>query len=262
MQISKDSAPELSNFAVIEDEEVHKSPSSPEAFYCSSCTGGVSPVGDIRVHEQSQVDLCSLKTRMDGLGAAQPLQVMAHEDDELREKNKQLEEQVSLLEKKLKESTNDVRMMVSKCERYQRQIAGENTDNSDEESLEDQVDELRVEVWERDDKIKELEKELSHAVEHSAMIHNHHIKQNTALKDQINELQVNIGTYFYVCNEPQNLLYKAKFLWGITHVESGTVVSFGEEESTTALGHISSYKYMDCIVLIMQWLHTCSLYQN
>ena len=139
------------------------------------------------IHEQSQVDLCS---RMDGLGAAQPLQVMAHEDDELREKNKQLEERVSLLEQKLKESTNDFRMMVSKCEQYRRQIAEEN----DEESLMDQVDELRVEVWERDDKIKELEKELSHAVEHSTMIHNHHIKENTALKDQINELQVNIDT--------------------------------------------------------------------
>ena len=203
MQISKDSAPELSNFAVIEDEEVHKSPSSPEAVYCSSCTGGVSPVGDIRVHEQSQDDLCSLKARMNGLGAAQPLQVMAHKDDELREKNKQLEEQVSLLEQKLKEST---RVMVSKCERYQRQVAGENTDNSDEELLMDRVDELRVEVWERDDKIKELEKELSHAVERSTMIHNHHIKQNTALKDQ---LQVNIDTYFYVCNEPQKLCFRS-----------------------------------------------------
>ena len=199
MQISKDSAPELSNFAVIEDEEVHKSPSSPEAVYCS---GGVSPVGDIRVHEQSQDDLCSLKARMNGLGAAQPLQVMAHKDDELREKNKHLEEQVSLLEQ-------STRVMVSKCERYQRQIAGENTDNSDEESLEDQVDELRVEVWERDDKIKELEKELSHVVERSTMIHNHHIQQNTALKDQINELQVNIDTYFYVCNEPQNLCFRS-----------------------------------------------------
>ena len=37
----------------------------------------------------------------------------------------------------------------------------------------------------------------------------------------------------------------------------------GDEESTTALAtSLASYKYMDCVVLIMQCLHTCSLYQN
>ena len=131
-------------------------------------------------------------------GAA--LQASTHENDELREENWQLKEKVSELGQKLKESEKNVRKMVSECERLQREASGDKVaqDISYEESLMDQVDDLRAEVWERDDKIKELEKELAYNVEHSralTMVRDHSTNQSRiviTLKDRIKALEVNL----------------------------------------------------------------------
>ena len=111
------------------------------------------------------------------------------ENDELREENRQLKE-------KLKESEKNAKQMFFKCERLRKQIAGDET-VPDEESLMDQVDELRTEVWERNDKIKELEKELAYNAERSralTMIRDHSTNQSRVvmtLKDRIKALEVN-----------------------------------------------------------------------
>ena len=192
-QSAKDSAAGQNiNVGVVREEGL-RTPSSSQAVYpsdgTSSTDGGASRV-------QSQDALHPMRAGMKG---AAP-QASTRENDELREENWQLKEKVSELGQKLKESEKNVRKMVCKCERLQREASGDKVpqDNLDGgESLMDQVDELRTEVWERDDKIKELEKELAYNVERSrtlTIVRDHSTNQSRivmTLKDRIKALEVN-----------------------------------------------------------------------
>ena len=108
--------------------------------------------------EVLHVQVCPTRAQMEGAA----LQATICEKDELREENRQLKEKMCQLKRKLKDSE---RKMVSECERLRKQMAGDEIIvQVGEESLMDQIDELRTEVWARDE---ELEKELAHNVEHS-----------------------------------------------------------------------------------------------
>ena len=160
-------------------EEELKTPCSPQAVYpsdgTSSTDGGAS-----------RVDV--LYPMRAGMKGAAP-QGNTRENDELREENWQLKE-------KLKESEKNAKKMDFKCERLRKQIAGDET-VPDKESLMDQVDDLRTEVWEKGGKIKELEKELAHNVDRSrtlTLIFDHSTNQSRVvmtLKDRIKALEVN-----------------------------------------------------------------------
>ena len=219
-QSAKDSAAGQNiNVGLVREEEL-RTPCSPQAVYPSDGTSSLPlshnyypflqmtghkghvvtvPNGSTdggASHVQNQDALHPMRA---GIKGAAP-QGNTRENDELREENRQLEEKVSELGQKLKESESNVRKMVSKCERLQREASGDKVpqDNFDGgESLMDQVDELRTEGWEKDDKIKELEKELAYNVERSrtlTMIRDHSTNQSRiimTLKDQIKALEVN-----------------------------------------------------------------------
>ena len=195
-QSAKDSAAGQNiNLGLVRDLEELKTPCSPQAVYPSDGTSSTSTDGGAS-RVQNQDALYPMRAGMNGAA----LQASTRENDELREENWQLEEKVSELRQKLKESEKNVRKMVCKCERLQREALGDKVpqDNLDEgESLMDMVDELRTEVWEKDDKIKELEKELAYNVERSrtlTMVRDHSTNQSRivmTLKDRIKALEVN-----------------------------------------------------------------------